>query len=185
MTDKTKEQLAAEKLAEKETKAAAKATEKQAKAEQKEAERKTKAEAKVKEKAEKATAKTAEIAAKKAEKDEANVARKKERDDKTAARKAEKETKAAERQSNQMPEQHGIRRPRPGTVCGNVWGLADKLSGELSQPVPIANLLEAATAEKINEATCRTQYARWRVYNSVTGRVSLPKVEAPKETAKK
>lgn len=182
MTDKTKEQLAAEKQAEKETKAAAKAAEKQAKAEQKESERKAKAEAKVQEKEAKAKARIDIVAGKKAEKEAAAIERKKAQVDKAAAKTAEKEARAAAKIANQMPMQNGARRPRPLTLCGQAWALADKLSADLGQPVPIKQLLEASKVEGLNEGNVRTEYARWRKFNGVTGRISLPKPEAKAST---
>ena len=163
MSEKTPEQLAAEQAA-----AAAKAAEKEAKA---------------KEKAEKAAAakvkKDQEAAEKKAKKE----AEKAEREAKKAQEKADKEAKKAEKlaskEANKMPEQNGIRRPKPETETGKVWALADNISASLGQPTPIANLLEQGQAAGLNDSTIRTQYARWRAFHGITGRVTIPTPAAP------
>ncbi len=75
--------------------------------------------------------------------------------------------------------QNDVRRPKPDGACGKVWALADSLSAELGQPVPIANLSKAATEAGINESTIRTQYALWRKFHGITGRVALPVQNPP------
>lgn len=126
-------------------------------------------------KAEKEAEKAAKAAAKEAEK----AAKEAEKEAKAKAREEEKARKAAEREANRMPEQNGIRRPKPDTKCGRAWAIADELSEKLGQPVPVANLLEAAKAEGLNEGNVKAEYARWRKYYGITGRVTLPKEEAP------
>ena len=143
----------------------------------KEAEKQAKAEQRAKEREEKRLAKEAEKEAKKKEREEARVA-------KAKAKEEEKARKAAEREANRMPEQNGIRRPKPNTLCGRVWSLADEKSAELKQPVPIAVLLEEAAKYDLNVGNVKAEYARWRKFNGVTGRVSLPKPEK-EEKAKK
>lgn len=153
-----------------------------------EIEAKKKAEAEAK-KAEKAALKKAEADAKKAEKDRIAAEKAAQKDLDKAAKEADKVAKAAEKlakaeaakaakEANRMPEQNGVRRPKPDTLCGKAWALADKLSAELGQPTPIANLLEAARAEGLNEGNVKAEYARWRKFLGVSGRVSLPKPEA-------
>jgi len=122
---------------------------------------------------------------------EAKAAKRAEREAKKAAAKAEKEAKKAEREAaraakeqakaaakaareaNRQPEQNGIRRPGPEGLCGRVWGLADELSATLGQPVPIANLLEAGKAQGLNTSNIRTEYARWKKFHGLTGRITL------------
>lgn len=162
MTEKTQEQIAAEQAAAEQA-AAVKAAEKA----QKDAEKAQKA-------AENKAKKEAEAAEKKAKKE----AEKAEKEAKKAAEKAEKEqakaAKLAAKESNKMPEQNGIRRPKPDTETGKVWALADAISASLGQPTPIANLLKDGQAQGLNDSTIRTQYARWRAFHGITGRVSLP-----------
>lgn len=154
MSEKTQERLDAE--------AAAKA--------QKQAEREAK----------KAAAE-AEKEAKKAEREAAKQAKQAEKEAKKAAREAAKaakeqakaEAKAA-REANRQPEQNGIRRPGPEGLCGKVWALADQLSHQLGQAVPVANLLEAGVAAGLNPSNIRTEYARWKKFHGLSGRITLP-----------
>lgn len=151
-------------------------------------------------KAKKADLRKAESALKKANtavtKEEARIEREAEREAKKAAKEAEKQkraeeraakakereeakaAKAAEREANRMPEQNGIRRPKPDTKCGRAWAIADELSAKFGQPTPIKELLEAAEAEGLNEGNIKAEYARWRKFYGVTGRIALPKTEA-------
>ena len=166
MTEKTAEQIAAE-----QAEAQRKADEKAAEKARKEAE---KAEAKAK--------REAEAAEKKAAKEAQKAQEKADREAKKAAEKAAKEqakldAKAA-REANRQPEQNGIRRPGPDGLCGRVWGLADELSASLGQPVPIANLLEAGEAQGLNPRNIRTEYARWKKFHGLTGRITLPTEQA-------
>lgn len=151
----TPEQIAANKAAEQAAKAAEKArvaAEKKAAKELAAAEKKAAAEA----------AKAAKAAEKQAKADEKA---------KIAAAKAEaKAAKAAVK----MPEQNGITQPKASSSCGKIWEIANQLSSKLKQPVPIKDLLETASAEGYNEATIKTQYARWRKFHGVSGRVAAP-----------
>lgn len=178
MTEKTKEQLEAE---EAQKKAAAKAAK-----EQKAAEAKAAKEAKAKERADKKAAADKEKADKKAAVEAEKAAKVKAKEDAKAAKEAEKKAKAdakaaavAARESTRQPEQNGVRRPGPDGKCGQVWTLADSLSNQLGQAVPIANLLEAAKAAGMNESNTRTEYARWKKFNGLTGRITIPTPAAP------
>ncbi len=158
-TEKTPEQLAAEAQAATQAAADKKAADKAAKA-QASADKKAAAD---KEKADKKAAADAAKADAKAKK-EAEV-------------KAKAEAKVAAdaaKESTKMPEQNGVRRPKPDGACGKVWAMADSLSAALGQPVPIANLSKDASAAGINDSTIRTQYALWRKFHGITGRVALP-----------
>lgn len=126
------------------------------------------------EKAEKASAKAAEKAGKDAAKAEAKAK-------KQADAQAKNDIKAA-RVAAKQPEQNGIRRPKPEGACGKVWAFADQLSAQLGQPVPIANLHATASAAAINDSTIRTQYALWRKFHGITGRVALPVAVTPTAT---
>ena len=154
MSEKTQEQLDAE---------AAAAAQKQAK---KEAKAAAAAEAKA--------AKDAERAAKKAAAEAEKEAAKAEREAAKAAKEQAKADAKAAREANRQPEQNGIRRPGPEGLCGQVWGLADCLSQELGQAVPIANLLEAGVAAGLNPSNIRTEYARWKKFHGLSGRITLP-----------
>ena len=167
MTEKTQEQLAAEAEA---NRIAAEALAK------KEAEKAAKAQEKA-DKAAKAKAdKEAKAAADKAKKEAAAADREAKKAEEKAKKEAEKAAKEAAKVAVKMPEQNGIRRPKPETETGKVWALADAISSSLGQPTPIANLLAQGQAAGLNDSTMRTQYARWRAFHGITGRVSLPVV---------
>ena len=91
----------------------------------------------------------------------------------------EKAAKQAAKQTEKQPEQNGIVRPKAGTSCGKIWALADSLSQKIGAPVTIKALAEIAEAEGYNEATIKTQYARWRKYHGVTGRLVSAPVATP------
>jgi membrane protein involved in colicin uptake len=149
--EKTPEQIKAEA----EAKAAEKAAEKAAK---KEAADKAKADAKAKREADKQAAKDKRAADKQAKVDA------------KAAAKAAKE-------ASKQPEQNGVRRPKSDTICGKAWAVFDELSAKSGAPATIGDSLKNANG--IAEATVRTQYARWRKYHGISGRVEAPK---PAET---
>lgn len=165
--EKTAEQLAAEAQAkaEAEAKAAQKAAEREAAKAQKAQEREAA-------KAQKAAAKEAEKAAK----EEAKAAKLAEKE---AKKKAAEEAKAASKQ----PEQNGVRRPRPETLCGKAWAVADDLSMKQGSPVAISTLLATTNPMGLNEGNVKAEYARWRKFNGVTGRVMSPEAVAKKEAA--
>lgn len=163
MTEKTAEQLAAEAAAE-----SAKAAEKA----QKDAEKAEKAAAAKLKKEQDAADRKAKKESEKAEREVKKAAEK-------AAKEAAKSEKAAAKESTKMPEQNGIRRPKPETETGKVWSLADAISASLGQPTPIANLLKAGQEQGLNDSTIRTQYARWRAFHGITGRVALPVAVPP------
>lgn len=92
---------------------------------------------------------------------------------KAEAKQAAKEAKEALRQ----PEQNGIRRPGPDGKCGQIWGLADKLSEDLGQAVPISHLMEAGVPSGLNVSNIRTEYARWKKFHGLSGRITLTAAE--------
>lgn len=126
-------------------------------------------------------------AAAKADADAKKAAAKAEKEAAAAAVKAEKEAKAkaaAEAKAAQaeikvqQPQNNGVTRPRPDGACGKVWALADQISQRIGQPVPISMLAVETKAAGLNDATTRTQYARWKTFNGVFGAVAKP-AEAP------
>lgn len=163
-----KARVAAEKAAEKERKAAERKAEQERKKAEREAEKQRKAEERAAEKERKAK-----------EREEAKAAKAAEREAAKAAKEAEKAEAAAKREAERMPEQNGVRRPKPDTLCGKAWGLMDTLSAQFGQATPVAPLLEAARAQGLNEGNVKAEYARWRKFHGITGRVTLPKAEEP------
>lgn len=146
---------------------AAAAEQKKAEAEAKKAQRAAEAEARKAEKAEKA-------AKAKAEREAAAAAKKAEAEAKKAA-------KAAEREANRMPEQNGVRRPKPATLCGQAWEIFDDISRKNGAPASISEAMEIGKARELNEANMRAEYARWRKFHGISGRISAPKPEAATE----
>ncbi len=75
-------------------------------------------------------------------------------------------------------ERNGVKRPSAGTLCAQVWDLAWSLSelnesgNEHSKIATLSQVIKAAEARGINKFTARTQYARWRVFHGITGRLS-------------
>jgi flagellar biosynthesis GTPase FlhF len=180
VVEKTAEQVEAEKNAAADQAAAAKA---EAKA-LKDAEKARVA-------AEKKAAKEKADAARAEEKAKTDAEKKRVKAEKERLAKEAAEKKAAEAAAKQeaktkvvQPSQNGITRPRPEGECGKVWALADSESARLSQPVPIAELMKATRAAGLNDATTRTQYARWKTFNGVFGTVpKLPAAPVAEQTA--
>lgn len=90
--------------------------------------------------------------------------------EKAEAKRLREEAKAA----NAMPKQNDVTRPRPDTACGKAWELFDNLSAKMGQPVPIAIALQASEKQGLVFDTVKTQYARWKKFNGITGRVAVP-----------
>jgi hypothetical protein len=67
------------------------------------------------------------------------------------------------------PEANGVKRPSVGTLCAQVWEIATSLSKE--RTATLSEVTKAAESQGINKFTARTQYARWRVFHGITGRV--------------
>ena len=81
-----------------------------------------------------------------------------------------------------MPEQNGIRRPKPDGLCGKAWAIFDEISAKNGSPASIGESMEVAKAQGLNEANVRAEYARWRKFFGVTGRVEDPRKPAKPET---
>ena len=171
MSEKTPEQLAAEAAAADQAKKDAEA--------QKAAEKAAKAEARAEAKRLKEEEAAAKKAAREAEKAEKKAAAEAAKAQKAAEKEAEKARKLAEKEANKMPEQNGIRRPKPHTLCGQAWAIFDQLSAERGSPTPIAPAMEIAMQQNLNEANVRAEYARWRKFFGVSGRI----VDAPEKPA--
>lgn len=147
------------------TKPAAKAkagptdAEKAAKAKEKEAEKAAKAEAKAKEKA------------------EAKAKRDQEREEKRKAKAEEAERKKAEREANRMPEQNGVRKRKPGTKCGDCWDIFDLVSKKRGEACAVSEALEHIESlpeeerNKFNKNNVQCEYAAWRKYHGIKGRI--------------
>lgn len=73
------------------------------------------------------------------------------------------------------PEANGVKRPSNGTVCAQIWDLATEMSNGDEMPrakiATLSEVVKAAESKGINKYTARTQYARWRVFHGLTGRL--------------
>lgn len=82
--------------------------------------------------------------------------------------------KAAVPPRAQQPEQNGIRRPKPDTLCGKAWAIFDSVSAKNGAPASIGEAMELAKDDGQNEANVRAEYARWRKFHGITGRIKRP-----------
>lgn len=71
---------------------------------------------------------------------------------------------------------NGITRPAAGTETGKVWDTADAISAsQAGHPAQIAQMKAHPAMKGMNDHTLKTQYARWRSYNGVKGRLQTIK----------
>lgn len=146
-------------------------------------------EKKAKEKEEAKKAADEKKAKEKLEREQKRADEKKEREAKKAADKAEREAKKkadaeqkakeandrkAAREAAKMPEQNGVRRPKPDTKCGKVWQLIETIGAQMGQTPPISYVMKYGTEQGFDENTLKTQYARWKKFNGHEGRVAAP-----------
>jgi hypothetical protein len=66
-----------------------------------------------------------------------------------------------------QPSANGVTRPKDGTSTGRVWQIADGLSAAAGKPATRGDVMVAAKAEGLNEATIATQYGRWRKFHGL------------------
>lgn len=69
-------------------------------------------------------------------------------------------------------KQNGVTRPSAGTTCAQVWMLADHMTKFTGTCARLSSVIDAAKELGINQYTARTQYACWRKFNGITGRVT-------------
>lgn len=132
-----------------------------------------KAQAKEEAKALKAQEREAAKAAKAAEKEAEKAAKLAAKEAEKAAKEAAKAAKAAAK----MPEQNGVRRPKPEGLCGKAWAVFDEVSAKNGAPAAIKESLDVARTLGLNEGNVRAEYARWRKFHGITGRIASPKAE--------
>jgi hypothetical protein len=77
--------------------------------------------------------------------------------------------------------QNGVTRPAASTLCGKIWAAADRISQRIHSVAPIALLREDPELKGVNDHTIKTQYAKWRAFNNVSGR--LPRIQAVHQPA--
>lgn len=66
-------------------------------------------------------------------------------------------------------EQNGLKRPSKGSTCAIIWDTCDRITSEKGSTCTSAELFNAL--QGYNDCTLRTQYARWRQFNGITGRL--------------
>lgn len=147
--------------------------EKAAKAEAEKAAKKAQAEAK---KAEAEAKKAQEKAKKQAEAEAKKAAKEAEKAE--AARRKEAERQA--REAARMPMQNDVRRPKPETICGRTWAIFDDVSQKKGAPASIGECMEISRELGMNDANTRAEYARWRKFHGITGRIEDPRKVAEK-----
>lgn len=80
--------------------------------------------------------------------------------------------KATTRASNpDRVEQNGVVRPREGGNTYAVWSAADAAAKKKKAPPTFKEVEAVLGKHKIPMATCRAQYAAWKKFNGVSGRV--------------
>ena len=63
-------------------------------------------------------------------------------------------------------EQNGIKRPKPGTLCGKAWDIFDKVTKKhRGNPATIAESLEISKEAGLNEGNVRAEFGRWRKFS--------------------
>ena len=145
-------------------------------------------------------AKEAKAAAAKAEKEAAAAKRKADADAKKAAKVAEKAAAEAKKEADKkakldaaaaasaakeaakQPEQNGVRRPGPEGKCGQAWALMDSMSAAIQSPVAIGDLLVKSREAAMNDNMVRANYAAWKKFHGIAGRVARVPVAAPAAT---
>lgn len=82
-----------------------------------------------------------------------------------------------------MLMQNGIRRPKPETLCGQAWAIFDEVSAAKGSPAAIGECLPIAIERGLNPTNVRVEYARWRKFYNVTGRIENPAAAEKKAAA--
>lgn len=121
-------------------------------------------------KAAKKAALAASKAAAKAAKEELAARKKEERE----AAKAEKLAKAQEmKEAKKAPreEQNGVVRPKTESLCGQAWTACDDASANRGQPASIHEVLEIANERGLNIGNVKVEYARWKKFHGLSGRI--------------
>lgn len=113
-------------------------------------------------------------AAKDAAKDAEAKAKADEKARKDAEKLAEAERKKAEKEAKKEPEQNGVRKPSAGGLCRAAWDIFDAASTALGSCTPISYVMPASLARGLNEANIKAEYARWKKFHGIEGRVEIP-----------
>jgi hypothetical protein len=93
--------------------------------------------------------------------------------------KKERKAKAPKAPKVELPKANGVTRPKAGTQTGRIWDISDALSAEEGKPASRKDVLAAALAESINEATAATQYGKWRKFHGLKKEEKAVEASAP------
>lgn len=66
-----------------------------------------------------------------------------------------------------QPEQNGVKRPKSGTICAQIWDWCDAQDAAGTRPE--AKALRAALPA-LDDTTKTVQFYRWRKFNGISGR---------------
>jgi hypothetical protein len=69
----------------------------------------------------------------------------------------------------QPSKQNGVRRPSPGTLCGQAWDIFDKLS-KRGNPPDIKAALEIAKKKNLNPGNVRAEFYAFKRYHGLSGK---------------
>lgn len=173
-----KEQALAEKQAQKEEQKRQEALKKEEQKAQKEKEKADK-------QAELFAKKEADKAKKEAELREKSEAKKAQLEQKAQAAEKAKAEKLALREANRMPEQNGVRRPKPDGACGQAWALFDETAMKKGSPPAISECLDEAVKRDLNINNVRIEYSLWKKFYGITQKIVAPKKEIKQEKVQK
>lgn len=72
--------------------------------------------------------------------------------------------------------QNGVTRPTSGGKCARIWDICDeKAANYADKRVPFSIIRTVAEAEGLSLGNARAEYAAWRKFNAITGRIVEPK----------
>lgn len=84
---------------------------------------------------------------------------------KEAPKAAAKETKTGRPKKDPQEKKNGVAKPRPGTVCAEVWGALDELAKKSKKGVSRKDGVAALVDAKFDKGTAGVQYRRWAIFN--------------------
>lgn len=137
---------------------------------EKEAAKKAAEEARAAERAKKAELREQAKQQKEKEKEEARKAKEEAKQAAKLAKQEERERQKQEKLANTVI-QNGIRRPSPDSKCGKAWAIFDSLSEKRGSPCAIGDALILANEQGLNPGNVKAEYAQWRKFYGITGRI--------------
>lgn len=74
-------------------------------------------------------------------------------------------------------QKNGITMPNEGTDSRKIWDAATSVSKQHNTVATVSMIKDLPQIKPLNDATIKTQFARWRTYNGIKGR--LPTLATP------